>query len=329
MHGQSRRGRRHFLAGAAVLVAPSVLAACGTASGPPGARGREPEKSKVVLGTPATMSIAGAYERAKPLVQFLSQRGGIEFEPYVPSDVGYSLARLAEGRIDVTWLTALFYVKSHAAGHSDVLFKMLRKDSSGRLVDRERGLVLVREDGPKGVPELKGKVVATTNPDDVPGFLFPAWAVKKAGLDPLRELRLDYRGTSAGALQRLVVANKQGKFETEVAFAGAHALSDPAVLKAQPKVGSMVRPLAFVDEAPLNVVVVRRGLHSKSVEKIRAAFKALAGPDAVYLEKDATKPLLSIYGFDGIAEAQDAEYAKVREAAQAVGVPLRVSQSFK
>ncbi|MBI3972099.1 MAG: PhnD/SsuA/transferrin family substrate-binding protein [Chloroflexi bacterium] len=323
-----RLTRRRVVCGAAVGMS-ALLAACGPPGGAPGSGRREPEKDKVVLGTPATMDIAKAYNQVKPLVTFLSQRGGIQFEPYVPSDVGYSLNRLGEGRIDVTWLSALFYVKSRAAGHSDVLFKMLRKDVSGRLTDRERGLVLVRPDGAKDVAALKGKVVASTNPDDVPGFLFPAWAVKKAGVDPLKELRLDYQTTSAGAVLRLLVPNKQGKFETDAAFAGAHGLIAPNVLKAEPNPAGKTRVLTAMDEAPLDVVVVRRGLHPSAVEKIRTAFNALSGPDAVYTDQDTKKPLVSIYGFDGIAEAKDSEYARVREAAQAVGIPLTVSKSLK
>jgi phosphonate transport system substrate-binding protein len=288
-------------------------------SGAPGGR-TESEKSTVVIAPPATSleGFSANYQRMKPITDFLSRQAGITFETWSPTDYASTMLELSRGKLDLAWLPPLLYAKSNEDGVATAALKMLQKDASGRLSDTAEALIVVRADGPQSLTDLKGKTIAATDPADAVGWLFPAERMAKAGVNPLKDAKIDYRSTPHGTLIRLLQKGAEAAFTTPAAMA------HPDVLKVEKEPDKATRVLARIEGIPLDLIVLRRALNVKTAEKVRTALRALTDTNkATVQEQGQTRYLLAVFGYDGAQEARDSDYTRVKEAARALGIALK------
>jgi ABC-type phosphate/phosphonate transport system substrate-binding protein len=146
----------------------------------------------------------------------------------------------------------------------------------------------------------------------------PGGYLKKNGVDPNKDARIQYRNSGADALVQLLTK------KTDAAFAAKHDLEHPDVLKADAEAAKNAKVLATVDNVPLEVVAARKGIDAKVVDKFRAAFKSLGDTSkATYTKDGKSEPILAQWGITGLTEAKDADFAALREAAKAIGLKLK------
>jgi ABC-type phosphate/phosphonate transport system substrate-binding protein len=93
---------------------------------------------------------------------------------------------LFAGEVDVAWNTNLAYVHTlHRSGGACRALAM-------RDTDRDwTSLVLVPEGSPAGLQALRGKRVGFGDADSPQAWILPAFAMRRQGLDPERDLRAD------------------------------------------------------------------------------------------------------------------------------------------
>jgi phosphonate transport system substrate-binding protein len=318
--------RRH----AALAVLGTPLAAVFACTRPGGSEApqsqAEGEKATVVIAPPATNleGFSANYQRMKPITEYLSRQAGITFETWSPTDYASTMQELARTKLDAAWLPPLLYARSHEDGVATAALKMLKKDAAGRLSETEQAVILVRADGPQTLAELKGKIIAATDPADATGWLFPAERLAKDGVNPLKDARVDYRSTPQATLVRLLQQRADGTYGADAAFSSEAAFDHPDVLKVNKEPRQAVRILAHIENIPLDLIVLRRALHPKTADKVRAALQALTDTSAaVTQDQGQARYLLAVFGYDGAQEAKDGEYARVKEAAKTLGMPLK------
>ena len=131
-------------------------------------------------------------------------------------------------------------------------------------------------------------------------------------------MTVEYRKDGPDALVQ--VLNKK----SDAAFAAKHDLSDPVVAKVDPSAAQTLKLLTTIENAPLEVVVARKGLDAKVLAKFKVAFQGLGDPQkATFTSNGKTQPILAQWGVSSLAETKDGDYAALREAAKAIGVKLK------
>lgn len=311
--------RRHIL-----VVAGGALVACGQAGGS-GAGGSSGgggvTKNEYVvaplLGTVGQLT--ATTNRAQPLADFLKKEAGVNVKAFAPSDYAGTQIGLRDGTIDFAFLPALLFLRAQDESGAQALFRTVRVGANNAPSPAFSGIIAVRADsGINAVTDLKGKSIFAGDPSDAAAWVLPAAHLKKSGVDPAKDARVQYRNSGVDALVQLL-----GK-KTDAAFAARHDLDHANVLKADPDAAKTLKILATVENAPLEVVAARKGIDAKVVDKFRAAFKSLGDPQRATFTKDGkTEPILGQWGVVGLVEARDADFAALREAGKAIGVKLK------
>lgn len=122
---------------------------------------------------------------------------------------------LFAGEIDVAWNTNLAYVQARERADGRCRALAMRD------TDRDwTSLVLVSEGGPRGLEGLRGKRVGFGDSDSPQAWILPAYAMRRAGLDPEHDLqaeRLDRdlgkHGDTGGAELEQVARLRAGELD--------------------------------------------------------------------------------------------------------------------
>jgi phosphonate transport system substrate-binding protein len=302
---------------AGALGLPALLVACGPQAGAGPGQTRKEYVVAPILG--AYGRLEEDISRGQPLAEFLARETGLAVRAYPPGDYARSMIGLKDGSLDFAFLPALLYLRARDESGVEPMFRTLRPGVDGRPVAAFAAMIAVRADsGINSVADLKGKRVVATDASDAAGWVMPAAHLKKNGLDPFRDVTVEYRRDGADAL--IQVLNRKA----DAAFAARQDLASDAVTKADPDAARTLKLLATIEGAPLEVVTARRGLDSRVLEKFRAAFKNLADPQkGVFTRDGKTQPILAQWGVSGLQEAKDADFTALREAAKSIGIKLK------
>ena len=313
----SRRG-----ALAAVRVGPLglLLGACGPVAGGGGGGGAATKNEYVVAPLLGELNaLVTSTTRGQAMADFLKKETGLATRAFAPGDYAGTQIGLRDGTIDFAFLPAVLFLRAQDESGAQALFRTVRPGPNAAPSPVFSGIIAVRADsGLNAVGDLQGKSILASDPSDAAGWVLPAAHLKRNGVDPARDARVQYRNSGADALVQLL--GKRG----DAAFAARHDLEHAEVLKADADAARTLKILATVDNAPLEVVAARKGLDGKVLEQFRTAFKGLGDASkATYTRDGKTEPILAQWGIVGLVEARDADFAALREAAKAIGVRLK------
>jgi len=255
----------------------SLCAAQGGETSRPG----ELRFGSVAMDIPAEM-----YRRLTPLTRYLSDKLGrpvtLKLAPNMPA----AIEDVANGNVDITYLTPVAYIDSHARGNTRVVAKTVTNNKSSF-----RLMIVVREDSPiRKVQDLKGKSFAFGDK----AALLQRAVVVGAGM-PLEKLR-EYQ--FLGHYDNIARGVNSGDFDAGI-------LKDTTAFKWQ---GRGLRILYSSAELPPYNIAVSSKVDDKLFARIQQAFLALDARNPEHrrvleaLDKD----------YDGFAPASDEEYSVVR-----------------
>ena len=273
----------------AVCVAVTLLAGCG-------------KREEAALGTkkrPLELAVP-AKDRKTTLAKFVRARTGLRCRELEAASLLDALVLLDEEKLDVMVLSAPAYA---LASEPYDLLAILKARRAGTL--ETRGMILVRADrGLVTVGDAKGLTVAATDPASTSGCLLQRVLVTEEDAAPSSVTYLDDE-------TRVVRAVYDGEADLGFVTWRLNDEGNPddaraALFEEVPDIFEAVVPLAVTHAVPRDAVavrgrvpdVVRAGL----VEALLAFAETREG--AAYL-KDR-------YGIEGLASADDAEYAELR-----------------
>ncbi len=165
--------------------------------------------------------------------------------------------------------------------------------------------ILYVHDGAEAIADLaglKGKRFCFPDTKSTTGYLFPRLALKRAGIDPDRDVVSHLSGSHMQSLRDLV----DGVCDAAATYSSAYLAADRAGVQV-----GRVRQLAFLGRSPNDAVTLRTGLNAERQQAIVDAFLAYRPADG-----GSSAKMERVSGF---RVATDADYDAVREA-------LKVSQ---
>lgn len=183
-----------------------------------------------------------------------------------------------------------------------------------------KGIIYVRADsGINSLKDLKGKSFAFGDRTSTSSFLYPAGMLKKAGIDPEKDLKPVNISGTAGVL---AVFNKQADagaiYETGI----QQAFTDPVTKKVDQAKVSQFKVIATTDPIPNGMFVARGNLDPATLEKLKTALANInTDPDG--------QAALKAIPWDKMVPADDAIFNPVRENAQTFGLDIKALDAGK
>lgn len=294
----------------------TVSTTSGTAKAAPDA------KRGFVVAPPLALlgNLVDTIKKAEPMAAFLARETGLPVNAYAPGDYAGSIIGLRDGSLDFAFLPAVLFLRAQSDSGAQPLFRTLRPGVDNKPTPSFTSVIVARTDsGIDSLSAVKGKHIVAIDVSDAAGWVLPAAYVKKNGIDPAKDIQVEYRKDGPDALTQ--VLNKKA----DVAFVAKNDLQDPKVLKADADAAKDLKVLASIENAPLDVLAVRKGLDAKALENFRTAFRVLGdGQKATVKTKDGKEePILAQWGITGLTEARDADFTALREAAKSVGIKIK------
>ncbi len=244
----------------------------------------------VAMDIPAVM-----HKRLLPLTEYLATSIGRPVTLKLSPNMGAAIDDTVNGRVDLTYLTPVAYIKARDKGEARVLVKTITDGAASFQL-----MIVVREDSPvKSVSDLAGKSFAF---GDERALLQRATVVN-AGitLDQLSEHKF------IGHYDNIARAILNRDFEAGI-------LKDTTAAKWADK---GLRVIYSSPQLPPYNIAVSHKVDAGLAEQIRAAFLALDGRNPEHLR--IIKALDESY--DGFAATSDEEYDVVRKLIQPFNSP--------
>lgn len=245
-----------------------------------------PAEAEIRLGSVAMDIPAEMYRRLTPLTKYLSESLKRPVTLKLSSSMSAAIDEVANGNVELAYLTPVAYLKAQAKGNAQLVVKMLtNKTASFQL------MVVVRDDSPiRRIQDLKGKTFAF---GDKAAILQRA-VVVGAGM-PLENLG-EYK--FIGHYDNIAKGVANGDFDAGI-------LKDTTAHDWQHQ---GLRVLYSSPPLPPYNIVASSKLDAKLLKQIRQAFLSLD------MKNPAHKAVIQALDdeYDGFAPTSDADYDVVR-----------------
>ncbi len=193
---------------------------------------------------------------------------------------------LRHGDIDVALVGVAAYIRARRGGEVRAILRAVRNNR-----ETYRGVILVARDASfESLTDLRKKRVAFVARDSSAGYVFPLMTFKKVGMHQGK----DFISVLAGGHHHAIRLLAAGKVDAAAVFEGASEMLDTP---------SAVRVLARTDAIPGDPVVVRTGLGTIVINKLRSSLIELGVG-----EHNPARPFFAGLGVDGFVPVVDSDY---------------------
>lgn len=266
-----------------LLVAIGVgLTACGVVHQPAMAAGREIRFGSVAMDIPAVM-----HRRLTPLTQYLSQELGRPVTLKLAKDMPEAIKDIADGNVDLAYLTPVAYLKSHTMGQTRLVAKTITEGQGSFKL-----MIVVRDKSPiKTIADLKGKKFAFGDR----AALLQRAVVVGAGVKLSTLGEYDF----LGHYDNIVRAVMHGEYDAGI-------LKDTMVYKWK---GRGIRVLYASEVLPPYNIAASKNVSNKLLDELKTAFLKLDPRNAEHMRIIKTLDK----NYDGFAATSDHEYDIVRK----------------
>jgi phosphonate transport system substrate-binding protein len=245
------------------------------------------EQAPIRFGSVAMDIPAVMHRRLTPLTQYLSQELDRPVTLKLAKDMPGAIKDVAEGKVDLAYLTPVAYLKSHAMGQARLIAKTITEGQGSFKL-----MIVVRADSPiKTVADLKGKKFAFGDR----AALLQRAVVVGAGV------KLESLGSYSflGHYDNIVRAVMHGEYDAGI-------LKDTMAYKWREK---GIRVVYASEDLPPYNIAASKNVSDKLLEKLKAAFLKLdpKNPEHMRIIKTLDK------NYDGFATTSDQEYDIVRK----------------
>ncbi|MFZ3237827.1 MAG: phosphate/phosphite/phosphonate ABC transporter substrate-binding protein [Stellaceae bacterium] len=148
------------------------------------------------------------YDTAARLVPIYQQVGkligeklGCEVKVYVATNYNAEIEAMRNGKLEIGEFGPLGYVLAHQIAGAEAVAAFGTKD--GKPDTYWASVVTYPASGIKTVAEIRGHSFAFSDPASTSGHLFPAYGLRKAGIDPDKDIRALYAGSHTSSFEAL------------------------------------------------------------------------------------------------------------------------------
>lgn len=290
-----------------LAVAAGVLAGCGGAQEQPQAGGAAPAaKQTILIDTIPTQASDKFKAQMEKLGTLLSEQTGYEVKVRIPTDYASVVESMRFGKSDVAYFGPFTYAVANAQSGAQAFVTM---NINGK--PYYYSYAIVAKDSPiqqlddKGIATLKGKTIALGDPASTSSSQIPQLAMKNAGLDREKDVKLVFTNAHDAVL-KTVATNK-----ADIGFIDS-AIFEGSLAKKFPEDFNKVRVVWKSMELYQYPWAHRKDLSPDVVRKLQEAFLSITDKD-----------VLEAFGADGFIATDDSKYNPIRDAAAALGIDLK------
>jgi phosphonate transport system substrate-binding protein len=135
------------------------------------------------------------------LANLIGQKLGCDVKIYVATNYNAEIEAMRNGKLEIGEFGPLGYVLAHQVAKAEAVATF--GNAEGKPDTYWASLVTWPGSGIKTVADIRGHSFAFSDPASTSGHLFPAYGLRKAGLDPDKDLRPIYAGSHTASFEAL------------------------------------------------------------------------------------------------------------------------------
>jgi phosphonate transport system substrate-binding protein len=133
--------------------------------------------------------------------ELIGDKLGCKVEVFVATSYNAEIEAMRNGKLEIGEFGPLGYVLAHQVAKAEAVAAFGTAD--GKPDTYWASIVTYPGSGMNTVAEIKGHSFAFSDPASTSGHLFPAYGLRKAGLDPDKDLRAIYAGSHTSSFEAL------------------------------------------------------------------------------------------------------------------------------
>ncbi|WP_165423801.1 phosphate/phosphite/phosphonate ABC transporter substrate-binding protein [Ktedonosporobacter rubrisoli] len=212
---------------------------------------------------------------------------------------------LAEGTIEVAWLGPLSYLYAHQKYGAKVILCLLRHR---RQKTYQSYIITNVTTGIRTLQDLKGQPFAFVDPFSTSGNLVPRYVLKKAGLDPDKDIRGIYAGSHEDVFQGVL----SGKYPAGAVASDNYDLDQQELRQKGSQKDALVI-LAKSMDIPEGPIALRKDIQLYDTLHVEDAFLTIGENDPA---------ILNTIGIAGFAKVTDETYDSLLDMARYLNIDL-------
>ena len=299
----------HWLGGATVVASAAAIGIAAVAASPQPARADDcPSGGAVRFGVEpydTTARLVPIYEKIGKLI---SDKVGCKVEVFVATGYNAEIEAMRNGKLELAEFGPLGYVLAHQVAKAEALAAFGAAD--GKPVTYWASVITYPSSGIKTVADIRGHSFAFSDAASTSGHLFPAYGLRKAGLDPDQDVKAIYAGSHTASFEAIynhkVDAGELNSEQLESATQRGHY-----------KDGDMIF-LWKSDPIPTDPFAVRGDLPDALKKKLTDAVRHL---DLMSLDP-ADRKILVGAGITQIVPQTDQSYDLIRDLVKTLNIDL-------
>ena len=133
--------------------------------------------------------------------QLISERLGCDVKVFIATNYNAEIEAMRAGKLEAGEFGPLGYVLAHQVAKAEAVATFA--DAKGNPDSYWASLVTWPGSGIKTVADIKGHRFAFSDPASTSGHLFPAYGMRKAGIDPDKDIKASYAGSHTASFEAL------------------------------------------------------------------------------------------------------------------------------
>ena len=194
------RTLRHLVGGVAVALIVALFTACGGTSQSTSDQSAScPNNGTVRMGVEPFESAAELTPVYQDVAKKLGDKLGCRVELTITTNYTSEVEAMRAKKLDMGQFGPLGYVLAHKLANAQPLVTF--GDKNGKPLPYTASIVTWKGSGITKLSEVQGKTFAYSDPASTSGHLFPASALKKAGIDPDHGVQATYAGSHTASFE--------------------------------------------------------------------------------------------------------------------------------
>jgi phosphonate transport system substrate-binding protein len=133
--------------------------------------------------------------------KLIGEKLGCEVQVFVTTNYNAEIEAMRNGKLEIGQFGPLGYVLAHQVAKAQAVATYANKD--GQPASYWASLVTYPASGIKTVADIRGHSFAFSDPASTSGHLFPAYGLRKAGLDPDKDIKSIFAGSHTASFEAL------------------------------------------------------------------------------------------------------------------------------
>ena len=241
--------------------------------------------------------------------KMIGDKIGCKVEIYVATGYNAEIEAMRNGKLEVGEFGPLGYVLAHQVAKAEAVAAF--GNVEGKLVTYWASVVTYPSSGLKTVNDLRGHSFAFSDPASTSGHLFPAYGLRKSGIDPDKDITAIYAGSHTASFEALY------NHKVDAAELNSEQL-ESATQRGHYKDGDLVF-LWKSDPIPTDPVAIRGDLPASFKKKLTEALQHL---DLMSLDPAERKIMVGA-GITQLVPETDSAYDGIRDLVKTLNIDLQ------